>query len=317
MNIDYSVVIRTVGLANDHYKSLLQSIGSLEPPPREVIVVIPDDVERPELLLGGERIIHCPRGMVLQRVQGIKACKSEYALVCDDDVAFSKDFVQKLAVPLIEKKADISIGPLFSFLPPKKSWQSFWLGLSASAAPTVFNRNKYITILKSSGWSYNRNIDCKKINYYYTDSAPWTCFFGRTDKLKAIEMEREAAWLDKYGYAYLDDQTMFYKAKLQKIKTVVVSNAIYEHLDARTSVKNKSRKIEFPIGFNRVVFWHRFIYEHQRGIQKVFASLAFLYYLFMGLIYNLFRQEPVRRRLYYKGVFAGFQYIKTKEYKVL
>lgn len=317
MNIDYSVIIRTVGVANDHYKALLQSIERLEPQPREVIIVIPDDIEKPEVLLGGERIIHCPRGMVIQRVRGIMECKSEFALVCDDDVAFSKDFVEKMSSPLMEGIADISIGPLFSFLPPKNSWQSFWAGLSMSAVPTIFNKNKYITILKSSGWSYNRGVDCKETNYYYTDSAPWTCFFGRTAKLKAIEMEKEVVWLDKYGYAYLDDQTMFYKAKLQDIKTVVVSNATYKHLDARTSVKNKSTKIEFAIGFNRVVFWHRFILKRQRGVQKIFALLAFGYYLLMGALYNLFRQERVRRTLYYKGMFAGFQYVKSSEYKTL
>ena len=317
MNIDYSVIIRTVGIANEQYKALLKSIETLEPQPKEVIVVIPDDIEKPELLLGGERIIHSPRGMVIQRIRGIMECESEFALVCDDDVAFSKDFVKKLAAPLVDGMADISIGPLFSFLPPKKTWQSFWAGLSASAVPTIFNKNKYITVLKSSGWSYNRNIKCSETNYYYTDSAPWTCFFGKTKKMKAIEMEKEAIWLDKYGYAYLDDQTMFYKAKLQDIKTVVVSNAMYEHLDARTSVKNKSKKIEFPIGFNRVIFWHRFIFKHQKGVQKIFAFFAFSYYLLIGIFYNLFRQEPVRRAKYYKGIIAAFQYIKTNEYKNL
>lgn len=317
MSIDYSVVIRTVGIANDQYRSLLQSIKTLEPQPREIIVVIPDDIKKPELMIGSERIIHCTRGMVKQRICGIMNCQSEYALVCDDDVMFPKDFVKKLSDPLIKGIADISIGPLFSFLPPQKSLQSFWSGISASAVPTIFNKSKYITILKSSGWSYNRKINCKETKYYYTESAPWTCFFGRTNKLQKIDMEKEAVWLDKYGYAYLDDQTMFYKAHLHNIKTVVVSDAIYDHLDAKTSVKNKSKKIEFPIGFNRVVFWHRFIMKEQIGIKKIIPIISFSYYLFTGFIYNILRQDSERRSLYYKGIYEGFKYLKSTEYKTL
>lgn len=40
------------------------------------------------------------------------------------------------------------------------------------AVPTIFNRDKYVTILKNTGWSYNRYL--KENRLYPTDSLPGT-----------------------------------------------------------------------------------------------------------------------------------------------
>lgn len=326
MQINYSIVIRTIGKAGKKYKKLLTSIENLIPRPIEIIVVIPEGYELPKERIGKgleERFIYCKKGMVEQRLIGIENAKGEYLLVCDDDVAFDKYFVQKLYKPIEKGIAKISAGPLLSFL-PQPGIRVIYNNISSKAVETVFNKNKYVHILKSSGWSYNRNIDIKKERYYETESIPWTCFFAEKKALDSLEF-REEIWLDKYGYASMDDQTMFYKAYLMGIKSVVVSNAEYEHLDAKTSrIENKKipDRVFFSHGFNRFIFWHRFIYCTGGNINKILSIVSFIYYILFGTIYLLLkgikdREFIKRNKLIFKGYREAISYINGYEYKAL
>lgn len=328
MDINYSVVIRTIGRAGEKYRKLLNSIENLEPRPKEVIVVLPDGYGYPKERIGKglkETFIYCKKGMVEQRLVGIENAKTNYLLVCDDDVAFEEDFVRKLYKPIKEGIAKISAGPLLSFL-PQPGIKSLYNNISLSAVETIFNKHKYIHVLKSSGWSYNRNIDLEKEVYYETESLPWTCFFAERKALEQLNF-REEMWLDKQGYASLDDQAMFYKAYLMGIKSVVVSNAHYEHMDAMTSRKSESSGIKDKVftsnGFNRIIFWHRFIYSMENNIiLKFICILSFLYYALFTSIYlsvkGVRNKEFIKRRkLIFNGYQEGFKYIKSSDYKFL
>ena len=102
MEINYSVVIRTIGKAGEKYQKLLTSIERLEPKPIEVIVVLPEGYALPKERIGSgleETFIYCKKGMVEQRLVGIENAKGEYLFVCDDDVMFDKDFIQMLYKP--------------------------------------------------------------------------------------------------------------------------------------------------------------------------------------------------------------------------
>ena len=115
--IDYSVIIRTTGNANEKYQKLLKSIAQLDPQPLEVIVVLPEGNDLPAERLGWESFHFCKRGMVRQRMEGIGHCKTRYALICDDDISFSSDFVKKLHAPIKYGIGCFSAAPLYSFLP--------------------------------------------------------------------------------------------------------------------------------------------------------------------------------------------------------
>ena len=91
--IDYSVVIRTTGKAGEKYKRLLSSIDALLPRPREVIVVLPEGYDLPPERLGWETFHFCPKVMVSQRLYAIRVCRTPYALISDDDIAFDSHFV--------------------------------------------------------------------------------------------------------------------------------------------------------------------------------------------------------------------------------
>lgn len=326
MDINYSVVIRTIGKAGEKYQKLLTSIENLVPRPSEVLVVLPEGYELPKERIGNglkERFLYCKKGMVEQRIFGIENAKSEYLLICDDDVAFESDFVQVLYKPIKKGIAKISSAPLFSFL-PQKGIKSIYNNISLSAVETIFNKDKYIHILKSSGWSYNRNIDTNKEKYYEAESLPWTCFFAQKKALEDISF-RDEIWLDKNGYASMDDQTMFYKAYLMGIKSVVVSNAYYEHMDAMTSKKESdtiSDKVFFSSGFNRMIFWHRFVYSTQLKKNKIFSILSFAYYIFFNTIFLLIKGIKdktylKKNKLIFKGYINAIKYLKSEEYKLL
>lgn len=320
--IDYSVVIRTTGKANEKYQSLLNSIAKLEPQPSEIIVVLPEGNSLPKQRLGWESYYFCPKGMMIQRMTGIAKCKTRYALICDDDVVFEADFVKKLYAPIKEKQCVFSAGPLYSFLPPK-GLNALLCTIMASQMPTLFHRkDRYISVLKSSGYSYNRHLDLEHEVYYDTQSVAWTCFFADVQALKKIKLEDET-WLDKHGYSALDDQTMFYKAWLKGYKTKVVSNACYEHLDARTSTLNNKPAVLFSKTYNRVVFWHRFIYSQQKNMwNRIIAYISFGYGMsWMRLWDNISvlrkRMNKEEYQIAKQGYIAGWKYVHSEEYKNL
>lgn len=318
MTIDYSVIIRTTGQAGEKYTKLLESIKKLKPQPREIIVVLPEKANLPENQLGYEKFFYSPKGMILQRMCGIAKCKTRYGLICDDDVVFEEEFVQKLYKPIFEDNYRMSIAPLYSFF-PAKGINSLICTIMASAIPTFFHKDCYNVVLRTTGYSYNRNLDSNIRPYYDTQSAPWTCFFAEIDAIKEIDFEKEL-WLDSHGYSALDDQTMFYKAWLRGIKTAVVPDAVYQHLDAKTSTKNNKPAFLYSSVYNRIIFWHRFIFKQQRCFGKVWSVLCIGYRLFWMLLLDII--DLIRNRMTYKELkikikafFDGCRYLQSKEYQ--
>ena len=319
-HIDYSVVIRTIGKAGEKYQRLLDSIRNLEPQPKEVLVVLPEGYALPEERLGYETFLLSQKGMVRQRLKGLDYCKTPYALFCDDDVCFGQDFVEKLYKPIEEGLGSFSAGPLYSFL-PKKYFHAIIDCVMGTAAPTFFHRDRYVSVLRTTGYSYNRHLNNIK-PYYETQSLPWTCFFADVRAFRMIKLEEEI-WLDAKGYAAMDDQTMFYKAWLKALKTIVVTDAEYEHLDAKTSTSIKTIDAPYSLRFNRVIFWHRFIYNQQKNfVLKLWSRGAFAYRRFWDQIYDYvcYRRGRFTEEQYScikKAYGDGFKYLQEEEYKDL
>ncbi len=318
-HIDYSVIIRTTGKADLKYQKLLDSVSRLVPQPREILVVLPQGNDLPAEQLGRETFLFCPKGMVRQRMAGIEACRTDYALVCDDDISFPPDFVEKLHIPLQKGLGSFSVAPLYTFL-PESGANAFLCTMMGSAVPTVFHRHdRYITVLKSTGYSYNRNLEQAPGKYYVTQSAAWTCFYADIRELKRLDFDKEV-WLDAHGYSAMDDQTMFYKAWLMGMKTIVVPDAFYEHLDAQTSTKGNNVDVLYSRSFNRIVFWHRFIYSLQPDLfSRIISQLAAGYMLcwidirYLSLIIRR-RMTKEDYRIYRRGLKDAVKYLQSDEY---
>ena len=116
---------------------------------------------------------------------------------------------------------------------------------------------------------------------------------------------------------------MFYKAWLMGLKTIVVSNAEYEHMDAKTSTRNNKPNVLYSRSYNRVVFWHRFIYSQQsKSVGRLLSQIAFCYRLIWLDIWNV--MDLLRHRMTKEdyavcreGYRAARQYLKSKEYSSL
>lgn len=321
MTIEYSVIIRTIGKAGEKYQNLLNSISALVPQPKEVIVVLPEGYDEPTEKLGWETFYYSPKGMVAQRMYGVAQCKSPYALILDDDISFGVDFVQKLHEPIALGLAGLSSGPLYSFL-PEKGIRAAVNTLSGAAAPTIFHKDRYVSVLRTAGYSYNRHLQPEKKRFYESQSLAGTCFYADISKLRSIGFEKEK-WIDANGYSAYEDQTMFYKAWLRGIRTVVVADAYYVHQDAKTSTRNNKPVVTRCLIINRIIFWHRFIYRIEKTtFAKAWARLAFAYrmvWLRLWAYIDLFRGRYTKEdvQLVFQAIEDGWKYVKTAEYRSL
>ncbi len=323
-NILYTVAIRTVGKGGEKYAALLQSISCLKPQPQEVLVCLPEGATPPVEQLGWERFVYLPKGMMSQRIYALEQIRTEYVLFTDDDIQFDQDFVIKLHRAITEVGYDIAVGEILAFLPPAHGIKKVIPALLAAAAPTLFHKDRYVTILRSAGWTYHRFVP----NPGYilpTQSAIGCMFYTSLSAMKHLRFEEELAWAQHGHLAPADDQIMFYKAYRVGLKTGVVTDAHFDHLDAKSATASEeARKNKaFYSAYNRTVFWHRFIYSFEKNaFDKAIARIAFWYFRTSG---NLFaRLRNVLRKdvtTYVKemssGYKAAFQYIHSDEYTAL
>ena len=319
----YSIAIRTLGEAGEKYQKLLNSIKQSKLQPEKIIVVLPQGYALPEEKLGNEQFVYCEKSMIQQRIEALKYINSEYTLFLDDDIAFDECFVEKLLKPLEERTFDCSTGPLFSFFPASKAGRIVGT-LTASVSKSFFHRDMYVKILRSGGWSYHY-FDTNEEHYYPTESFAWTCFMIRTEVMRELHMEDERAWLEKYGYAYGDDRVMAYKLIKMGHAACIVSNALYEHLDAKTSTGGtevKSIKPVFGLPYMQVIFWNRFIQEFEKNkLQRLINRVWLLYWQIAMTGYHTIKLLKPGYLPYWKafqdGLKAGKAYVASEEYHKL
>lgn len=277
--ISYSIAIRTLGRAGEKYQKLLDSIAKSKIQPEKIVVVLPEGFLTPKEQLGCEEYVYCSKSMIQQRIEALKYITSEYTLFLDDDISFDEDFVEKLIKPLEEKKFDCATGPLFSFFPASLAGKIAGT-LTASVSVSVFHRDMYVKILRSGGWSYH-TFATSENRYYPTESFAWTCFMIRTDVMRDLKMEDEKTWLERFGYAAGDDRVMAYKLVKKGYKACIVSNALYEHNDAKTSTSKEemaNTKPTFCMYYMHRVFWQRFIQDLEKKAFRRFQNRICLFY---------------------------------------
>jgi hypothetical protein len=319
--IIYDVVIRTVGRGGEKYASLLKSIQNLVPQPQKIWVVLPEDGTEPPNQIGSEKFIYASKGMMTQRLAILNEETAPYLLFCDDDIQFEEDFVRKLHRAVTEYNYQFATGEVLAFLPHPKGMKHYLPILHASAIPSKKNKGKYVRILKSSGWTYNR-FNPQNNLVMETESAAGCMFYTSVESFRNLCFEDEL-WAQHGTVAPADDQIMFYKAYLMGKGVCVVTDAHYDHLNAKASTASdeSKRNKAYWSGFNRAVFWHRFIFSVEaNSLGKIEASLAFEYYCMMNAIHLVLRGilKPKERRmsvLHIRGIIDGIMYTRSEEYK--
>ena len=319
MRPTYSIAIRTLGTAGEKYRKLLESIDRQTYRPEKVVVVLPNGYTPPQDILGYEEFHFSAKGMVIQRLAALKYINSKYILFCDDDVSFNNNFCEALINTLEKSEYTCAAGPLLSFFPPD-GVKYIFASLLGGACKMLYGTNyQYTRILSTGGWSYNKNINTSSRNIYKADSLAWTCFMINSNVLRSIHMEDES-WIDANGYAAYDDQTMFYKLVVNGYQTAVVSDAIYEHNDGKTSTKNLKLEPIYAHSRNHYIFWHRFLYLPSKNtIDRLWKKICIHYYMAMSRLYGwgLYltgRQTMEERKASVRGFRDARMFVKSQEY---
>lgn len=320
-DFNYSVVIRTLGLAGEKYHRMLKAIERQTIKPKEILVVLAEGYNLPPEQLGYERFIFSKKGIVSQRSLGAKEAIGDYCLFLDDDLDFSNDLVEKLYEPIKKGIADITF-PLLTEMLPQKGLGAFLSALTSSAIPMFFNKtNSYTRILRSGGWSYNSNVDEDTTNYYRAETAPGACYLVKRETAVKIRFEEEN-WLELTSFSLPDDQINFYKYHRLGYKIFGVSNISIEHLDGGGNSPERLLKATYALAKHKIIFWHRFIYKNDSSFfSRLFSVICFVYWLISSIILDFFRcclkREMISYKTFLNGLKDGFLYLGSREYKSL
>ena len=294
-NFKYTISIRTVGKGGSKYQSLLDSIDKLNIRPDEVHIILPNGYEPPSEKLGYEEFLYCEKGMMKQRIAGAKFAKNDYILFLDDDVSFESDLIEHLAKPLVEGKCDITIPPQVNMLPKKKGIQKYIAMIKLNMIPRFCDKYVYNTLILSGGCTYNRIVPEQVNDYMYAETGPGIGFMI-TKKAFFDSHYEEELWVEESGYAWPDDQVMFYKSKVCGYKMLCATQAKFLHLDGGVWTKTKSEQLAYAWGRNFLIFWKKFIYNRQRSCFK--KILSYLMYKWSEITNNLFWlfEDKVRKK---------------------
>lgn len=319
---DYSVVIRTLGIAGEKYRALLDSLKSQTIQPREVLVVLPDGREPPADRLGTERFVTTRKGLVHQRSFGIRQARGDYVLLCDDDISFDKDFVEKLyrthvatrAMIVTPRVLDPGDGRPPSLKTRVAAIRDFLCGLHyASSKPSPF----YIRIWDTGGYINNARMESRR--QYYSQSGHGTCSFLKREAAVRLRFEDEI-WLEGASYALPDDQVMFYKAFLQGNSIAWCREARLHHLDAGGDTPDRFRHMSYANARNFTIFWHRFQYRMDPGISRRISLVFCLSFRVLNtcLYYAAAHLWDPRRSsaalALFKGYIDALRYIRSEDY---
>lgn len=326
--LSYSVVIRTLGNTGEKYNALLQSIKSQTIQPEEIIVVIPEGYSL-DHQLGNERIIYSKKGMVTQRAVGIASATSEYILVCDDDISFAPDMIERLYKYLVDNNLDCCL-PMEG---DDDKWNSDTINLkyplvtrlrSAFTGQMLTSRrkSKYLDVLTYTAGhkvfvNSNRLDEC-----YLCTTACFQCFFIKTSMAQAAHYEEET-WLQEgtlTSYAAFDEPVFFSKLNLLGLRMAYALRTHYKHLDAGVGRKAhnpiEAKQIRyFSIARNRTIYWYKYIYSTSKGFwDKCCAIFGGTYgltnYALLTILVNLRPKHVKALAALFKGYKEAFMYIR-------
>lgn len=171
--MDYTVVIRTLGVAREKYQILLNSLNKQTIQPSKILVYIAEGYEIPKESIGKEQYIYVKKGMVAQRALSYDEVDTEFILFLDDDVYLPETAVEQLYRYLIDYDADIIAPDVFP-----NAQRSFYgkcmMMLSGRMLPRKDDEKWGYKVMRNSGYSYN---NYPKSGVYWSQTNAGPCFF--------------------------------------------------------------------------------------------------------------------------------------------
>lgn len=313
---EYCVVIRTLGTAGNKYQSLLNSIDQQTIQPQKILVYIAEGYALPKETIGKEEYIRCSKGMVMQRSLPFDEVNTEYMLLCDDDISFPPDFVEKLFEGMDKHQGDC-ISPCVSGPNPgKQTWkQTLKRALISNEIPRR-DDGWAVKIMRNGSYSYNLNPSQEIMP---TQSAMFTCALIKKTTYQAIHFEDER-WLDKFKYAQGDDLLFFYKLYMMNYNVLFIYNTGMIHLDAGTSSKKlpkdwyrKNQMIWFVIPY-RI----KYDLKNNTSFEKIRCINSYLIKMLLKFLVTPIRaikeRNPVILLDFFRGIKDGYKYVHSTEY---
>lgn len=308
--INYSVAIRTLGKAGVAYETLIHCLKRQTIPPQKIVVYLAEGYAAPAKI-ADEVIVSCKKGMAHQRALPYNEIETEYILLCDDDVYFAEDSVEKMFDALIAENADCVSANVF----PNQDMrfrQKVLKGIFYGELPS-FSKRFAFRIRKSSNYSYCNNPR----SVMESQSCAGPCMLIKKSVNNSLDYQDEL-WLDQFPYTSGQDQIFAYKLYRYGYKLCIHYSAGVIHLDCKTGHVKDEVLADFNKRKIKYLEWYRSIYEPAGKIQKVLVTIS--YYLYWTWLFglSLINILPGRRKFKIsnsiRALSEGRKHVKSPEF---
>ncbi len=284
----YSVAIRTLGKAGVAYETLINCLKKQTIPPQKIVVYLAEGYI-PPVKVADEEIVLCKKGMSHQRALPYDEIETELILLCDDDVYFAEDSVEKMLTAMVAEDADCVSANVF----PNQDMrlrQKVLKGIFYGELPS-FRKKFAFRIRKSSSYSYCNNPR----EVMESQSCAGPCMLIKKSVNNSLDYQDEL-WLDQFPYTSGQDQIFAYKLYRYGYKLCIHYTAGVIHLDCRTGHIKDEVLADFNKRKIKYLEWYRSIYEPGTGMQKFLAVIGYYSYWIWLFGLSLINILPGRRR---------------------
>jgi glycosyltransferase involved in cell wall biosynthesis len=312
--MNYSAVIRTLGSAGEKYQQLLNSLNSQTVAPTEIIVYIAEGYPLPKETIGKERYVYVEKGMVAQRSLSYNEVTTDYILFLDDDLAFPPETVENMFFLLNCFHADVIAPDIFPNA--QRNWRcELLMTLSGRMRPRYNDDLWGYKVMRTAGYSYNKK-PIKEV--YQSQTNAGACFLCKKRDFLNIKFDEEK-WIDAQTYALGEDQVMYYKMYLNKLKVLTWYGHRVKHLDAghNMTLDKELNRLYSDLYFKNV-FWHRFIYLPEKSYAlKLWSIICLLYVLVFTILISAVKFNKQVLSIKYNAIRDAWAFIQSDEYKTL
>lgn len=310
-SFDYSVAIRTLGKSGIAYEALIRSLRCQTILPKKIVVYLAEGYNPPKRI-ADEVIVYCKKGMAHQRALSYEEIDTEYVLLCDDDVYFAEDSVEKLFLALEQENADCisaNVFPNHDMRFRMKLLKALFYGELPS-----FRKRWAFRIRKSSNYSYCNSPR----NVMEAQSCAGPCMLVKKSVNNSLQYEDEL-WMDQFPYTSGQDQIFAYKLYRYGYKLCIHYAAGVVHLDAKTGHIKNEELADFNKRKIRYIEWYRSVYEPsnspmQRGLALT-SFYAYWFWLFcLSLLSFVIRRNKFKVKNSINALSEGRSYVKSSEY---
>ncbi len=306
--MEYTAVIRTLGIAGEKYQKMLDSLLLQTIKPTKIVVYIAEGYKIPKETVGVESYVYVKKGMVAQRALNYEEVETEYILFLDDDLYLPPDGVEHLWMALRQNNGDVIAPDVFKNA-ERTIKQEIILSLSGRIFPRYIDNKWGYKVMRNGGYSYNKH----PLPTMKSQTNAGACFLCKKQDFIGIEFKDEL-WLDEMPYALGEDQTMFYKMFISGLTVLTSYDSGIIHLDAGTSIKNERKEMLLAYCDCRfkTIFWKRFLIKDSSFGNRVLSIICFSYTMMINLLLSVIKGQVGILKQKWSGYYDGFHY-KTVE----